>query len=828
MDRTDQFRIPAEQLSKVCNYADELGFCQTSLDVPPLDGVIGQDRAVRSMQFGLDMAAPGYNIFVVGPTGTGKNTYVQAVVKHVAASRKIPADWCYFHNFADKDNPLAVSLPAGQGKIFQADMDELIADLRLSIPKSFEGSDYEQEKDSIVQAVQAQLQQAFQTLENDARAAGFLLKQVPGKFLFVPHKEEKPLSSEEFSQLPPAEQRDYEERGRKLEKRLEETLHAGRLLEKQAKDKIIELEKQITRQAAAPLVDRLKEKYTAIPRIIDYLDALLKDVESNHERFKSSGQTDQAGQAQMPFLAAQPDEEDSFIPYKINLFVNNEKTQGAPVVTEPFLFYYNLFGKVEYRSQMMALSTNFTMAKAGAIHRANGGYLILQAKDVLTEPFVWETLKRAIKYRSAVVENIGEQYRYIPTVTMRMEPIPLDLKVILIGSPILYYILSQDEDFQKLFKVKVEFDIDMQRNTGNLCKYASFISSICQNDNLLPYSQAGLARVVEHGSRLAGSQNKLSTRFNEVSEIVYEASALARSAQSEFVEPSHVDQAIRERKYRNNRIEEKIQEMITQGKIMIDTTGAVVGQINGLSVISLGSTLFGQPSRITAVTYMGRGGVINIERETDMSGHIHTKGVMTLGGYLGSKFAQDHPLGLTAQITFEQNYEGVDGDSATCAELYAILSSLAEVPLRQNLAVTGSANQLGQVQPIGGVTEKVEGFYDICRAKGLTGDQGVVIPVQNIDNLMLRQDVIDSVRDGQFHLYAVRTIEDGIELLTGQPAGTRGSDGQYPADTIFGRVESKLRGYHEKMIAAGRKADAADAASVAPNSALPSTSFLDR
>jgi lon-related putative ATP-dependent protease len=804
MAAVDHLRIPLTQLSRTCNCDEELAFCRTSLDVPRLEGVIGQDRAVRSMQFGLDMTAPGYNIFVVGAPGTGKSTYVQAIVNHVAAQGTVPDDWCYIHNFADKDNPLTVSLPAGQGRIFQTDMQELLADLRVAIPKSFESSDFEQQKDTILQELQSQMQSAFQGLEEEAKAGGFLLKQAPGKFVFVPIRDDKPLSNEEFEQLTSLEQRTFQESGRKLEKRLEETLHTGRALEKSAKEKITELEKQITLAAAKPYIDRLKEKYAAYAKLSAYLEALLADIESSHELFKGAGQP--AAPPQLSFMAPQQDDEDAFVRYKVNLFVNNEKTQGAPVIVEPFLYYYNLFGKVEYQSHLMALSTNFTMAKSGAIHRANGGYLILQAKDVLTEPFVWETLKRAIKYRSAVVENIGEQYRYIPTVTMRMEPIPLDLKVILIGSPVLFYILSQDEDFQKLFKVKVEFDIEMQRSGDNLCKYASFISSICQNDQLLPFSQTGLARVVEYGSRLAGSQDKLSTRFNEVSEIVYEAHALARSAQAAYVEAAHVDLAIRERKYRNNRIEEKIQEMIFKGKIMIDTSGAVVGQINGLSVISLGGFLFGQPSRITAVTYIGRGGIINIERETDMSGQIHSKGVLTMAGYLGAQFAQDYPLSLTAQITFEQNYAGVDGDSASCAELYAILSSLADLPIKQSLAVTGSVNQLGSVQPIGGVTEKVEGFFDVCHAQGLTGEQGVIIPIQNVDNLMLKTEVIEAVRDGRFHLYAVRTVAEGIELLTGVPAGSRGEDGAYPEGTVFDRVRRKLGRYQEKLALANRRA----------------------
>lgn len=796
MEAFDDFRIPADQLSRACSTQDDLGFCRTMQDIPPLEGVIGQERAVRSMQFGLDMSVQGYNIFVVGPPGTGKSTYVDAIVKHVAEKGDVPDDWCYIYNFQDRDNPLAIALPAGRGRVLVRDMDELVSDLRLAIPKAFESSDYELQKDEIVQEAQAQMQAAFQQIEQEAREAGFSLKQVPGKFLFVPLKENKSLSSEAFKQLPEEEQRAYEERGRRLEKKLEETLNAGRMLEKQAKTRILDLEKKITRLAAEPLVRKLIEQYQDNAMLVSYLQAVLEDVAGNHVTFK---QEETPAEQNVVSLAPASDTEDSFLRYKVNLFVNHEKTKGVPVVIEPFPNYYSLFGKIEYRSQLMAMTTNFTMARSGALHKANGGYLVLQARDVLLEPFVWDTLKRVLKYGSIAVENIGEQYRYVPIATMRMEAIPLNVKVILIGSPLLYYILSTDEDFQKLFKVKVEFDVEMVRNADTQCKYASFIRSICEREHLLPFSQDGLIRMIDHGSRLAGSQNKLSTRFNEVRELVYEAHALASKENASSVASVHVSRAIQERKYRNNRVEEKIQEMIAQGKILIDVKGTVIGQINGLSIISLGSYTFGQPSRITAVTYLGKGGVINIERETKMSGQIHDKGVLILSGYLGSRFAQRFPLSLTAQITFEQNYEGVDGDSASCAELCAILSSLADLPIRQGLAMTGSVNQLGRMQPIGGVTEKVEGFFDVCRSAGLTGEQGVIVPVQNVDNLMLKDEVVEAVRQGIFHVYAVRCVEEAIEMLTGLPAGACDQEGLYPGDTVFGRVARKLLDYQERL-----------------------------
>lgn len=798
MEIVDINRVPVEKLKRICRL-EELDFCNTTLDVPPLDGFIGQERAVRAMQFGLAMNAPGYNIFVVGPPGTGKSTYVQAIVSQVAAEGPVPSDWCYIYNFSDQDRPLAVSLPAGEGRGFQKDMEELLADLRVAVPKAFEGGDYEQQKEAVVQSVQQKMEESFQALEQEALEAGFNIKQTPRGFIFVPLKDGKPLTPDEYEQLPVQERREMEEKGRRLQKKLDETFHAGRMLEKQAKEQIAELEKQIALFAAGPLVGKLLEKYKEFPPIVEYLENVLKDITNNIDLFKSSG----VPTPPLPFPVPQ-DDTDPFTRYKVNLFVTNEKNKGAPVVIEPSSTYYNLFGKIEYRSQVLSLSTNFTMVKPGAIHRANGGYLILQAKDVLSDPFAWDTLKKALKYRQAAVENIGEQYRLVPTVTLRPEPIPLNVKVILIGSPLLYHLLyNLDEDFQKLFKVKVDFDTEMPRTPENLRQYASFVSSVCRRENLRHFSRTGLARLIEYGSRLAGHQEKLSTRFNEVVEIVYEAAAWAQIEGSGHVEAPHVEKAVRERLYRSNRLEEKIQELILQEKILIDTEGEAVGQVNGLSIIETGGYVFGRPSRITARTYMGRGGIINIERETKMSGSIHSKGVLTLAGYLGGKFAQEKPLSLTAQITFEQLYDGVEGDSASSAELYAILSSLAGLPLKQNLAVTGSVNQFGEIQPIGGVTEKIEGFFEICKAKGLTGEQGVIIPVQNVDNLMLKDEILDAVKEKRFHIYAVKDIKEGIELLTGVPAGEPGEDGSYPEGSVFYLVDRKLREYNEGLGGSG-------------------------
>jgi lon-related putative ATP-dependent protease len=799
----EKYAVPVEKLRRLC-LQEELEFCHTTEDVPPLEGYIGQERAVRAMQFGLSVNAPGYNIFVAGPAGAGKSTYSRDAAIEVAERGAVPCDWLYLYNFKNKDRPLAVSLPAGTGRDFKRDMEEFINDLRAAVPKAFEGADFQKSKEAMVSHVQQEMETAFRKIDQEALESGISIKRTPDGIAFVPLREGKPMTPEEFEGLSEQERNDFEERGKQLQKKIDETFHNGRQLEKQAKERLAELEKQVVLFAARPLVEKLREKYDDFPEIGEYIGHVLEDISNKPEIFKSGGAT----QPQLPFPVPQ-DESDLFMRYKVNLFVDNSDKKGAPVIIEPNPQYYNLFGKIEYHSQMLALSTDFTMVKPGAIHLANGGYLILQAKDVLTDPLAWDALKKALKYRKATVENIGEQYRLVPTVTLKPDPVPLDVKVILIGNSMLYHLLyNLDEDFQKLFKIKVDFDIEMPRSPENICRYVALVSSVCRRGHLRHFDRTALAELVEYGSRLAGDQNKLSTRFGEIVEIINEAAAWASLDNAGYVSASHVLKAVDERVYRSNKVEEKIQEMIIRDKILVDTGGEVVGQVNGLSVIDAGGYSFGRPSRITARTFTGRGGIVNIEREIRMSGSVHSKGVLTLAGYLGGKFAQDKPLSLTAQITFEQVYEGVDGDSASSTELYALLSSLSSLPLRQDLAVTGSVNQHGEIQPIGGAIEKIEGFFAVCKARGLNGKQGVVIPAQNIENLMLKKEVIEAVKEGLFHIYAVRSIEEGIELLTGVPAGEKKEDGAYQEGSVFYLVDKKLGAYNEIMGAAGDGRDA--------------------
>lgn len=611
----------------------------------------------------------------------------------------------------------------------------------------------------------------------------------------------RPMSEEEYRNLDTETLKEIEARNEQLQMRAVEVFNGVKDLELKAQDAIRELGAEIAMNSVGYGIGELKARYRECDcdEILDFFDGVQKDIIENVDDFKGK---EEAQGTDIPWLA-RGRRKDSTFKYRVNLFVDSSKLVHAPVIIETYPTYYNLVGKVEYENQLGVLTTNFTRIKAGALHRANGGYLIVQAKDVLSNPYSWEALKRALKIGEIAIENIAEQTGMVATSSLRPRPIPLDVKVIVIGSYEIYNLLyNLDEDFKKLFKVKADFDIEMDRDAGHVYKVAAFISKHCREHGLRHFDRSAVTRIVEYSSRLADHQNKLSTRFNEIVEIIYEADTWAGMEGAGYVTGNHVTKAIQEKVYRSNKYEKKIHEYIKDGTILIDTEGAVAGQVNGLSVLDTGEYSFGRPSRITAVAYAGKKGVINVEREVKMSGSIHDKGVLILGGYLGDKFAQRAPLSLTASIAFEQSYGGVDGDSASSTELYAILSTLAEVPIKQNIAVTGSVNQRGEIQPIGGVNQKIEGFFRACREKDLTGDQGVMIPHQNVDNLMLDDEVIQAVAEGKFHIYPVRTIEEGIEILTGMPAGTMGEDGGYPEGTLYHRVQQKLESFRKAVEAA--------------------------
>ena len=782
--------LSVDQLRHYCDPAS-LSFDSTE-ELQPLEGTVGQDRGVSAVKFGFDIKTCGFNMYVSGPTGTGRNSTVRAFVAEQAKTEPVPSDLCYVHNFKDTDTPNAIILLAGMGCSLVMDMDDLVEHARGEIPQAFESENYEKRKNDLLNSVQEERSQAFTKLQKRAEEMGFAIEMTSIGIATIPLDQHgKPLSREDFEKLPQARKAQLEEGSRKLQESIQQVLTKARKMEKEAAEGISKLDREVGLFAIGHLLDELCQKYANYPEVVTYLQQIRENMMDNLDDFKAA----ERPKAAIPGLEGLIPEP-SFDRYKVNLMVDNEHQEGAPVIMENNPTYYNLIGRVDFKARLGALTTDFTMIKPGALHKANGGYLILQAMDVLMNPMSWDALKRTIRSGEVRIENLAEHYGLIPTSTLKPEPIPVDVKVVLIGNPFIYHILyAFDEDFRKLFKVKADFDTEMPRTEERIEKYAQFIAGRVKEDKLMPFDRSGVAKVVEYGSRLIQDKEKLSTRFIEIADIVSEASYWASRNGNDRVMADDVQKAIHEKIYRSNLIEQKIQELIEQGVIMIDTEGEKVGQVNALSVYSIGDYMFGRPSRITARTYIGKGGVTAIDREAKMSGPIHDKGVLILSGYLASKYAQDKPLPLGASLAFEQLYEGVEGDSASSTELYALLSSLSDLPINQEIAVTGSVNQKGEIQPIGGAIQKIEGFFEVCKAKGLTGNQGVVIPHQNVRHLMLKEEVVQAVRDGKFYIWPVKTIDEGIEILTGVPAGEKDASGRYPPDSVHGRANARLEEY---------------------------------
>ncbi len=758
--------------------------------------IIGQDRAVEAIDFGVGMTSFGFNIYALGYTGTGRATTIHTFLQRVAAGQPVPNDWIYVNNFVNPTQPRAIALPPGTAVQFQRDMQELVNDLQRDIPRAFESEDYEKQRERIVREMQEQRNEEFLRLEQKVNERGFTLLKTAMGLSIAPVLNGQVVTPEAYQQLDEATRQGIEKRQELLQGEISEAMRRVRDLEKNAKRRLQDFDREVANFAVSHPIEELKHKYRGLEEIPDYLDEVLADIVNNVEGFKSQEEATEGLAAAM-----QAGQREALLRrYTVNVIVDNSAQQGAPVVTEPNPTYGNLIGRIEHRAEFGALVTDFTMIKPGALHRANGGYLVVEMRGLLTNPLAWEALKRAIKSRSIRTEEIGAQFQLISTVTLEPEPIPLDVKVLLIGDPLTYYLLYEyDEDFRKLFKVKADFGADFDRTPETSHCYARFIAARCRQENLLPFEREAVARVVEYGSRLAEHQKKLSTRFGEIADLVREASFWARRAGRQQTTAADVQKAIDQKIYRSNRAEERIQEMIDEGTLRVDVTGEVVGQVNGLSVLALGDYSFGKPGRITARTYTGKMGVISLDREAKLSGRIYDKGLLTLSGYLGGKYALKRPLSLSASISFEQLYEEVEGDSASSTELYALLSSLSGVPLKQGIAVTGSIDQQGNVQPVGGINEKIEGFFFTCKRKGLTGDQGVILPAQNVVNLMLRAEVRQAVAEGRFHLYPVRTVDEGIEILTGLPAGELQADGTYPPDSVHGRVMARLAEIAENL-----------------------------
>jgi lon-related putative ATP-dependent protease len=761
----------------------------TTEELPDTVETIGQERALRAIDFGLNLEDSGFNIFMLGENGTGKMTTIKAILSRKAADEPVPSDWCYVYNFGDPDMPLAISLPPGSASVFHKDMDELVKTLRAEIPKIFESKEYEKQKNRIMEEFQKKQKELFSALEEEAKDKGFSIRKSVSGLMIVPVKKTgEPLTEDEYEALDENTKAKIDEIGKSLQERLNDVVREVREGEKGLKTLLADLEREAALSAVGHLMDELKHKYQDHERITSYLNEVTEDILEHLDDFKA--QEEQT--PPLPFMRMQKTEP-TFTRYMVNVLVNNRETKGAPCIYESNPTYFNLLGRLEYKFQYGMASTDFSLIKAGSLHRANGGYIVINVLDLLRSMFSYDALKRSIRNKEIKIEDIWEQYRMISTTTLRPEAIPLSVKVILVGTPYLYYLLySLDEDYRELFKVKADFDNRMDSTADTVQKYASFVASTSRKEGALPFDRTGVAKIVEYGARLAGHRKKLSSQFSEVTDLIRESNYWAKQAGSPLVRDEHVEKALQEKVYRNNRIEERIQEMIVEGTIIVDTEGERVGQINGLAVLDMGDYMFGKPSRITAKTYTGKAGVINIERETKMSGKIHEKAILIITHYINSTFARKKPISFSASITFEQLYDMVEGDSASCAELYVILSSLAGVPLRQNLAITGSMDQYGDVQPIGGVNEKIEGFFDLCKVRGLDGSQGVVIPKKNVHNLMLKKEVVDAVKKGKFAIYSISRVEEGIELFTGMQAGEMKEDFTWPEGTLNHLIMKRL------------------------------------
>jgi len=774
--------------------------CTSSNNLEPLDEIIGQDRAVAALNFGLNIEEKGFNIYASGMQGTGRKSAVRKYIEALAHKKPRAHDWVYVNSFANPYEPNAILLPAGLGKVFKADMATFIDDAKRVIPRVFETEDYINRREAAVRSIEEEKAQIFAHTDQVAKEKGFLVQPGPQGLMTLPVKGEETLSQEEFLALPEQEQQEYQKRREELLVEIRNTFRQLRDLEQKGREAVDALNREVALNAIGRQMASLRDKYADVEEIIPYLGSVERDIIENLSQFMGEEVPPQTpAQAQAQIQAPLQFQhmllrELAFRKYEVNVIVDNGDLRGAPVIFEQNPTYQNLFGKIEKEVQYGVFTTDFTMIRAGSIHKANGGYLVMAVEDLFRAPFSYDGLKTALKTGEVAIEDPGERMGFMTTKGIKPEPIPLTTKVVLIGTPLVNQILyTQDPEFQELFKVKAEFDTSMDRSEENISKYALFICSLCRECHIPHLDPTAMGRVIEYGSRLAADQNKLSTRFARIGDIVKEAGYYASLEKSEYTTGDHIQKAISERIYRSNLIQEKIQEFIAKGIVLIETEGAKVGQVNGLSVISLGDIEFGRPSRVTASVGVGKPEIMDIEREASMGGPIHTKGVLILAGYLNNTFAQDKPLSLSARLVFEQSYSGIDGDSASSTELYAILSALSGLPLKQSIAVTGSVNQNGEVQAIGGVNEKIEGFFEVCRASGLSGDQGAMIPASNVPNLMLRDEIVEAAKAGNFSIYPVRTIDEGIEVLTGVKAGERQEDGTFEKGTVNYLVDKRLR-----------------------------------
>jgi lon-related putative ATP-dependent protease len=788
--------MPANELSpKEIRVECEPLECRTSGELAPLEGVIGQDRALRALNLGLGIGEKGFNVYVAGPPGTGKTTAVRNFLEAIAKKRPASPDWCYVNNFHNSYEPLCIQLPTGRAKTFRKDLDSFIEEAKRSVPRALQSDEFQSKREGLIKGAEEQRNKILSDLGDEAERSGFSIQATHLGVTLIPVLNGKPISDEELASMPDHVKKEMGQKRTRLEDKFGEAMKRVASLEKETRSALRKLSGDAIQYAIGFLMDTFQKSYEDIPEVVNYLKDVRADILENYELFAGPQEPATEGQPAAPWMKELP-----FRRYKVNVVVDNSQLKGAPVVFEENPTYLNLFGRIEKEAQFGSLTTDFTLVKGGSIHRANGGYLVLPVESLLTNPLSYDGLKRALRNSKIAIEEAYERLGFMTTKTLTPQPIPLDIKVILVGQPHIYQLLlAYDTEFREFFKVKADFDTTIDRNKENLRRYASFVCTLCEKEGLKHLEASAIAKVVEHGSRLAEDQRKLSTRFAEVADLIREANYYATQDKSEYINASHVTKALEEKVYRSNLIQQKILEMIQRGLYLIDTSGTRIGQVNGLSVIGLGDFEFGRPSRVTASIGLGREGLLDIEREAKMGGPIHTKGVLILGGYLANKYARNKPLSLSARLVFEQSYEGVEGDSASSTELYAILSALADAPIKQNIAVTGSVNQRGEVQAIGGVNEKIEGFFEVCKLKGLTGDESVMIPKSNAQDLMLKEEVVKAVKDGRFHIYPVSTIDEGIEILTGIKAGERRKDDTFEPNTLNDRVDRRLKEMAETL-----------------------------
>ncbi|MDO9461068.1 MAG: ATP-binding protein [Alphaproteobacteria bacterium] len=805
--------LRAPELRRACE-SGCLGFVSTDELSDPAH-VFGQDRAINAIEFGADIAREGYNLFVLGEPGSGKRSLVRQLLEQRAAAEPPPSDWVYVYNFAKPHQPNAIELPTGQGVRFRDALAHMVEELRTAIPAIFDSEEYRVRRHAIDEKIQERQQAAFEVLEKRASEKSIRAVRTPAGITLVPLRDGELIKPEAFEALPEAERKQIEADIQELQRQMLQTFEQMPRLEKERRKSLRELNHEFANYAVREIIDEERAAFSEIAEVRDYLDLVQADIINNIQMFTQSQEMQEAselpggGQQEGGDGMAQALLGNPFHRYEANLIVDNSRTRGAPVVEEGKPTVQQLVGRVEHIAQMGALVTNFMLIKPGALHRANGGYLLIDSRALLMQPFAWETLKRALWNRETRIESPADMLSMVSTISLEPEPIPLRTKVVLFGEAMTYYLLSaHDPEFQGLFKTVAEMETTVDWTPESEQAFACQLAAICRAGSVRHLDPSGVGRMVEQAARHASDAEKLSIHIGHVADLLREADYWANKAGAELISAAHVQKAVDMREERIGRIREKSQESITRDIVLIDTDGARIGQINGLSVLSIGDLSFGRPTRISARIGIGAGRVLDIEREVELGGPLHSKGVLILSGFLRERFGVASPLALTASLVFEQSYGGVDGDSASSAELYCLLSAIAEVPIQQSFAVTGSVNQHGEVQAIGGVNEKIEGFFDICVARGLTGRQGVLIPSANVKHLMLRQDVVDAVGGGRFHIHAIDTIDHGIEVLTGVTAGERQSDGSYPEGSINARVAARLANFSRaRKSADGRASD---------------------